>query len=162
MDVISLLPIESINDENMEQIVELLNNDKKLLAALESNNRKLTKKDFIEKNKDWASSKNADMFAIFVESTAIGMISLSHQDLLNHKAEIGYWIGSNYWGKGYTSKAFLQILDFAISKGIRYVSSTIKEDNVASKRIWEKYGANMILKNNRFYVSLTLPVTTKD
>lgn len=162
MGIISILPIESINDENTEQIVALLNNDKKLLAALESNNRKITKRAFIEKNKDWVRSKGADMFAIFVESTAIGMMSLSHQDLLNHKAEIGYWIGSNYWGKGYTSKAFLQILDFAVSKGIKHVSSTIKEDNIASKRIWEKYGASMVLKNNRFYVSLTLPVTAKD
>lgn len=162
MDIISILPIESISDENTEQIVELLNNDKKLLAALESNKRKITKWEFIEHNKHWAKNKSVDMFAIFVESTAIGMISLSHQDQLNHKADIGYWIGSNYWGKGYTSKAFAQILDFAISKGIRYVSSTIKEDNIASRRIWEKYGANMILKNNRLYVSLTLPVTTKD
>jgi Acetyltransferases, including N-acetylases of ribosomal proteins len=46
------------------------------------------------------------------------------------KARIGYWICSEYWGKGYTSQAFLKILCFERVKGIERVSAFIAKDNV--------------------------------
>jgi len=37
-----------------------------------------------------------------------------------------------------------------------YVSASIKEENLASKRTWEKNGAKMELLNNRCLVSIDL------
>jgi len=33
------------------------------------------------------------------ENKVIGAISLMHIDLKNKNAELGYWLGKNYWGK---------------------------------------------------------------
>jgi len=96
------------------------------------------------------------MFAIVLDKLAIGTISLSHQDVNNRKARIGYWISSNYWGNGYASQAFSQVINFAKLKRIEYVSSSIKDDNLASKRIWENYGAKIELINKRYFVSIDL------
>ncbi|MBU2702947.1 RimJ/RimL family protein N-acetyltransferase [Sporomusaceae bacterium BoRhaA] len=62
--------------------------------------------------------KPADMFAIVLGEKAIGTISLSHQNTINHTARIGYWLGSAYWNKGYASKAFQLILDQAKKREI--------------------------------------------
>jgi ribosomal-protein-alanine N-acetyltransferase len=96
------------------------------------------------------------MFAILLENIAIGTISLSHQDIAEKKARIGCWISSRYWNNGYTSQAFCQLLDYAKGKGIKQCSAKIKEDNLASKRIWEKYGGKVEIINHRFWVSLEL------
>ena len=96
------------------------------------------------------------MFAIVLDKLAIGTISLSHQDVINRKAQIGYWIGSNYLGNRYASEAFSQVLNFAKLKRIDYVSASIKDDNLASKRIWQKYGAKIEIFNKRYPVSIDL------
>ena len=67
-----------------------------------------------------------------------------------------YWISSNYRGNGYTSQAFSLVLGFTKFKCIEYITASIKEDNLASKRIWEKNGAKIELFNNRFLVSIDL------
>ncbi|WP_017210243.1 GNAT family N-acetyltransferase [Clostridium beijerinckii] len=87
----------------------------------------------------------------------LGTISLSHQNLKESKAQVGYWIRSDYWKKGYTSGAFSQILNYAKRKGIKYLSAKINEENIDSKRIWEKYNADIKIVDNRFYANIILP-----
>lgn len=143
--------LESL-DKHIDQLVWFLNYDECLTKALGSNNFvNITKQIFIETNKKWAVERCADLFAIVLEKKAIGMISLSHQDIVKHTARIGYWLGSRYWNKGYTSTAFQLILDLAKRKRLQYVFSTVKEDNIASKKIWERYGAQSALEEDKYF-----------
>jgi predicted acetyltransferase len=48
------------------------------------------------------------------------------------------------------------MLDYAKNKEIKLITAEIKEDNLASKRIWEKNGAETELIGNRFLVSILL------
>jgi len=119
--------LESI-DEHMNGLIWFLNHDDCLAEALGSNcSVKISKQDFMETNKKWAAENCADLFAIVLEKKAIGMISLSHQDANSHTAQIGYWLGSQYWNKGYASKAFQLIVDLAKRKRMKYVCSLIRK-----------------------------------
>jgi ribosomal-protein-alanine N-acetyltransferase len=139
------------------QLIWFLNNDKHLVEHLGSNaSIKISEQEFSETNKKWIVENHADMFAIVLGKKAIGLISLSHQDTINHTARIGYWIGSTYWNKGYTSKAFQLVLDQAKIRKIKYASSTIKRDNIASKKIWDKYGAQTENKDDEYLCMINI------
>lgn len=152
----SIILIKNIEDKYVIHLVNILNNDSMLLYALGSKKNKISEGTFTDYNKKWCKSRNAEIFAIVLDDIAIGTISLSHQDLDKHTAQIGYWIGSKYWRNGYTSEAFFQVLNIARKKGIKCVSATIKKDNLPSKKVWEKYGANIRLVDDRYNVSITL------
>ena len=156
MNIVQIIHLNDIPMGYAEELAQILNNDIKLKNAMGSKVVKTTGNEFITFCKEWECSKNADIFAIVLDKLAIGTISLSHQDVNNRKAQIGYWISSNYWGNGYTSQAFSLVLDFAKLKSIQYITASIKEDNLASKRIWVKNGAKVELLNNRYLVSIDL------
>lgn len=148
--------IKKIDDDSAIQLLEILNTDSILRDKLGSKKYKISKDKFIQRNNQWAKSKNAEIFAIILNNIAIGMISLSHQDVVQKKAKAGYWISSKYWNHGYTSQAFSQILDFARKKEFKYLSGTINCTNLGSRKIWEKYDAKIELRNGKFYVSIIL------
>ncbi len=144
-------------DRHSEQLVWFLNHDACLTAALGTNNpAKISKQDFIGINKKWSFEKCADLFAIVLEEKAIGMIALSHQDVVSHTARIGYWLGSGYWNRGYTTKAFQLILDLAKRKNLQYVRSTVKKDDIASRKIWARYGAQSVLEEHKYSFAIEL------
>lgn len=47
-------------------------------------------------------------------------------------------------------------MEFARKKGFKYVTASIKSDNLASKRIWEKHGAKIEFNDNRIQAKLIL------
>lgn len=156
MDRSENIKLKKIDDGSATQLVGILNTDSILQNSLSSQKHKVSKEEFIKYNHEWAKSKNSEIFAIVLDDIAIGMISLSHQDIKKKKAQVGYWISSKYWRKGYTSNAFSQILNYAETKGIKFLNAEIEDDNLGSKKIWEKHGARIELIKNRFHVSIEL------
>lgn len=108
--------LEKIDDKYATQLAEILNTDNTLQDNLGSKSNIVSKDEFIKYNNEWSKSTNSEIFAIVLNNDAIGIISLSHQDIEEKKAQIGYWIRSRYWGNGYTSQAFSQILKYAKRK----------------------------------------------
>ena len=142
--------IKSVNDLNtrqVNQLVSILNNDEILNQSLGSQGKKITSEQFKAKNISWLKNNQAKIFAIMYKSQAIGMISLSHINLKNKKANIGYWLTSKYWGKGITTEAFKQILAIAKNDKIKYLSCTIHKDNKSSLGIWQAFKAKITQKD---------------
>ncbi len=87
-----------------------------------------------------------DAYAVIERSTGrpIGCVELLHDPKIIRKgpkdAEIGYWIGSQYWNRGYATEAVGILLDKAFSIGIPKVWGQCLEDNIASYRVLEKCG----------------------
>ena len=54
--------------------------------------------------------------AITFDNILIGSMGMNKIDYENKNIEIGYWIGKNYWGKGFATKALKQFLDFINKK----------------------------------------------
>lgn len=51
-----------------------------------------------------------------ISGELVGVCGLSSIDSVNMKAEIGYWVGRNYWGKGYAKEALKLIIDYGFVK----------------------------------------------
>lgn len=91
----------------------------------------------------WARDHDAICLAIVPKQLgrAVGMISLSHIDLPARRARIGYWTASAYWGQGLTGEAFGLVLQLARSLDLKSISASIRTDNIASQRIYRRYGS---------------------
>lgn len=81
-------------------------------------------------------------FAIVLRENNLlcGAIGLSF-DKANNNAEIGYWIGKPYWGKGYCTEAAKALLQYGFETiGLHRIHSGHFSHNPASGRVMQKIG----------------------
>ena len=81
-------------------------------------------------------------FAIEYDYTFAGVIGLVlQQDVHRKNAEIGYWIGEPFWGKGIATTALKLASEYAFSHlGVERLYAGIFEGNEGSRRVLEKCG----------------------
>lgn len=94
---------------------------------------------FIERS---LAMKPETNFAICVDDQAVGGIGfVLHTDIERISAEIGYWLGEAYWGRGIVSEALKAVTDYAIqTHNLRRVFAVPFAHNRASARVLEKAG----------------------
>jgi RimJ/RimL family protein N-acetyltransferase len=62
-------------------------------------------------------------------------------ELPHARAEIGYWVGREYWGRGVATEAARRVVDLAFEHfGVWRVWATCAPQNPASRRVLEKVG----------------------
>ncbi len=62
-------------------------------------------------------------------------------DVAHARAEMGYWVGKPYWGKGYCTEAARAVLRYAFDElGLNRVHAAHFSRNVASGRVLQKIG----------------------
>lgn len=89
-----------------------------------------------------AKPKPTTDFAIVIDGNAVGGIGIVLQsDVERISAEIGYWLGENYWNKGIMTEvvkemAMYVFTHFPISK----LYAPVFDFNIASQRVLEKAG----------------------
>ncbi|WP_436514387.1 GNAT family N-acetyltransferase [Ekhidna sp. To15] len=97
-------------------------------------------------------------FGIFFKGELCGVIGLIMQkDIYRLSAEVGYWIGEPFWGKGLATKSLSLITDYAFSElGLNRLYAGAFAHNEASRKVLEKCGyqregiaKNAIIKNNQ-------------
>ena len=75
------------------------------------------------------------------DRSLVGIISLKDIDLVNKKANLGYWIGDQYWGNGIASESVALVINHAFSVlGLEEVYANVYSENKASMRVLEKNG----------------------
>ena len=81
-------------------------------------------------------------FAIDVSGKAVGGIGfVLQQDVERVSAEIGYWLGEPYWGRGICTEALRAVTRFAIAEhGLTRVFAVPFAHNTASCRVLAKAG----------------------
>lgn len=84
-------------------------------------------------------------FAICVDDQAVGGIGyLPHSDVERISAEIGYWLGEPFWGRGITTEALSAVTRYAIRQhGLKRVYAVPYDANEASCRVLEKAGYSL-------------------
>jgi ribosomal-protein-alanine N-acetyltransferase len=111
----------------------------------------------------WIALRAADAgdphnFAIDFEGGAIGGIGLEFfTDVHRLTAEIGYWLGEPFWGRGFATIALKAVTDYAFTTfELRRLQAMVFEWNPASVRVLEKAGyqlegrlRNYIVKDGR-------------
>lgn len=150
----SLIPSDKI------QIARLANNIKIWTNVRDGLNNPYSvenAEDFIQRQ---AKSDSDEVFAIETNGNLCGLIGLILQkDVYRKSAEIGYWLGEPYWGKGIATAAVGKIVRVAFDdlKLVR-IYAGIFEYNIASMRVLEKngflkegIGKKAVIKNEKFW-----------
>ena len=83
--------------------------------------------------------------AIEVAGEAAGSISLLFQnDISRRSAEIGYWLGRQFWGKGIVTAAVRALSAYGLAHfDLVRLYATVYAPNLASARVLEKAGYTM-------------------
>lgn len=73
----------------------------------------------------------------------IGTIGI-HLDQKHHKAELGYWLGKEFWGKGYLTEALKAVIGFGF-KGLNLnkIYATHYLYNLGSEKVMQKSGMKL-------------------
>ena len=107
-------------------------------------------------------------FAIIVDERCIGGIGLERQhDVHRLTAELGYWLGVDYWGRGIATEAISAVAAWAFDAlSLKRVFAQPYADNRASCRALEKAGFTLegtlrhsaikdgVLRDQRVYARL--------
>jgi [ribosomal protein S5]-alanine N-acetyltransferase len=84
----------------------------------------------------------SNILAIEVDGKAVGGIGIHIQpDIYQKNAEMGYWLGEPFWGKGIITNAITQMVDYAFKHwSINRIFARPFGTNLASQRVLEKAG----------------------
>ena len=84
----------------------------------------------------------AEDFAIVVDEKAVGGIGIVLQkDVERIGAEIGYWLGENYWNKGILTEAVKQMVTYAFTYfPLHKIYAPVFDFNIASQKVLQKAG----------------------
>lgn len=116
----------------------------------------------IKDAKQWISKKLKDTsgetlsLLIEIEKEAVGCVSLE-RITRGHKAELGYWLGRQHWGRGIMTEAVKAVTDFGFKKyKLKRIQAHVFHFNKASARVLEKTGFKLegllkkaVKKNNK-------------
>lgn len=83
------------------------------------------------------------VYGIFLNSgELVGVISLTPgRDVNRYSAEVGYFVGEQYWNRGYATEALMLVVNFAQYRhGFKRLFATVFDFNLASMRVLEKTG----------------------
>lgn len=95
-----------------------------------------------------------ETYAVIREDIPIGCVGLLFHPDTNHwwgddSAELGYWIGEEYWGRGFATEAAEPLIKIAFEiYGVKQLYASYRIDNPASGRVLEKLGF-------KYYTNLT-------
>jgi RimJ/RimL family protein N-acetyltransferase len=81
--------------------------------------------------------------AITIKSSEslVGAMSLLNMSTANRRAELGYWVGKEYWCNGFASEAARLIIAYGFrALGLHRVHGRCLKGNKASSRVMEKAG----------------------
>lgn len=100
-------------------------------------------KEFIRKTHNRFIERKGYNFGIEWKETEtiIGVMSFITVDHLNKNAEIGYWVGREFWGKGIAREAINLILRFGFKRlKLKRVFALVMHPNVRSFKLLESCG----------------------
>ncbi len=92
-----------------------------------------------------AANGTDKLFFIATKNKIIGCIDLHNIDLNSKKAEIGYWIHSNYAGKNIVTQSVNKLCDYSFNiLELNKLSIFADVENIASNRVALKSGFKLV------------------
>ncbi|MFZ4545275.1 MAG: GNAT family N-acetyltransferase [Saprospiraceae bacterium] len=136
------LRIRALTSDDAEPLSNLANNRKIWLNLRDRFPHPYT----LEKASDFIAmlqkEEDAMVFAIVFEGDLVGLIGLHPQvDVYAKSAELGYWVGEPYWGKGIITKAIAAVTKYGFQhRDWNRIYAGVYDYNPASMRALEKNG----------------------
>ena len=98
------------------------------------------------------SSEPVTLFCVEANEAAVGEIGIRiGADVHRQTAELGYWLGEEFWGRGIVTEAVAALSDFSFRNfPLHRICAEVFANNPASVRVLEKAGFafEARLKNN--------------
>jgi RimJ/RimL family protein N-acetyltransferase len=134
--------IRSWRPADLESLVEHANNRKIWLNLRDAFPHPYTPRAGREFLRRMRTMTPQTTFAIAVEGRAVGAIGfVLHGDVERVSAEIGYWLGEPFWGRGIATEAVVAVTDHAIrAHALTRLFAVPFAWNTASCRVLEKAG----------------------
>lgn len=155
----SILTLRSFEFEDSERIALLANNKKIWINVRDAFPHPYSKEDAVQFIEKCRKMQPPSVFAIIYNDELCGSVGIFQmQDVYRKSAEIGYWIGEEYWGKGVATQAVKKIVEYGFANfDIIKIFAGIFSNNRASERVLEKNGffkeavlKNAVFKNGEF------------
>lgn len=126
---------------------------------------------WIAQHADWWAQGKAYTFAITLQETdevigAIDLIVSQHHS----RAEMGYWLGVEYWGQGIMSEAAQAVVQFGLhGVGLNKITASHMLSNPASGKVMIKAGMkkegllrSQVFKSGKFHDSVVYGILASD
>lgn len=152
--------LRSLKPSDKTQMAQLANNKKIWDNVRDAFGHPYTEKNAEEFIQYQAKSETDKVFAIDFNRKLCGLVGLILQkDVYRKTAEIGYWIGEPFWGKGIATEAVALLVRHAFDElALVRVYAGIFEYNLGSMRVLEKNGfqkegisKKAVFKNGKFW-----------
>ncbi len=141
------LVLERLKDSDSESIYQAVVSSKKEISPwlnwLDSSYNKQSCDDFIRLQKiNWESNLEYTYSIKDPSNQIMGMIGLHIFDLQNDVASIGYWMNTEYTGKGLCTEALMLLVENSlIPLNLIRIELVIAISNIASQKVARKAGA---------------------
>jgi ribosomal-protein-alanine N-acetyltransferase len=150
--------LREISDKDIQEITQLMTrNVARFLWEVPYPYKRKNAQDFVNTSRSDFKLLRAVNFAIDYHGSyrpnnlLIGTISLKDIDWLTKSANIGYWTGEKYWGKGIGTECVRLVIDYAFSiLGLEELCAYVYPTNKGSIRILEKNGLKIKGKVNEY------------
>jgi RimJ/RimL family protein N-acetyltransferase len=167
MNAVNEVKLRPWTEEDLHRLPELANNydiAKFMTDQFPHPYTKMNARAFIE----FANSHHpVRIFAIEVNGQCVGSIGIHPQnDIMRRNAELGYWLGKPYWGRGIATEAIRQMVGYGFDNfDIDRIFARPFGTNIASQKVLEKAGFTLearfektILKNGELLDELIYSV----
>ena len=107
-----------------------------------------------EKAEEWLNNVNNDdlRFSIFLNDYLIGGVGASLEE--DNKLDLGYWIGKNYWGRGYATEAAMGFIQYVKEEtNFKEISACYIKGNTDSSNVLRKLGFEEIGECKEYFLS---------
>ncbi|MEP0827818.1 MAG: GNAT family N-acetyltransferase [bacterium] len=127
---------------------------------------------FLKSLRRWRKKGTSEVFGIIDKSShrLLGLIGMHRIDRVNRRVEIGYWLGKEHWGKGFTSDAVRLVVRYAFKDmKLQKVVARVWHPNIASAKLLQKCGFKLegrlrrqTFRNNRWYDELMFGILKQE
>ena len=138
----SHLTLKSIEEKDKNNMLKIVKDPlvKKSYMLPDFNDENEEEK-FFKKLMNYSLDKNHFVYGIYTDKI-IGF--LNDVEMKNDEMEVGYFIDSNEWNKGYATEALKAAIQELFRLGFKRVIAGYFEDNPASARVMQKSGMKKI------------------
>lgn len=136
-----MIELISPEEKHRDSLVKLLNNVnvERWLLQIPSPYTYEDADSWIRRCKESSGDKIDFAYAIENDGIHVGGIGLHKK--FEHSAEVGYWIGEEYWGMGFATAALNKILDLGFNElHFSRIHAHVFEGNLGSEKVLLKCG----------------------
>lgn len=155
-----MLVLRDYREDDADRLVELANNEEVSRYMIDTFPYPYTAQDARWWIEEGCRGPGMVTKAIDVDGSLVGSVGLTRQaGWRSHLAEVGYWLGEPYWGRGLAAMALHMMCGHAFAElKIHKLYAPVLAPNTASMRVLQKCGfiqvgvlADEVCKHHRYY-----------